>query len=376
MRRVRSTRPDAGPLPRWARVMIGVGQVALLALLAACSHEEEAAPPVRPVLYVEVQPQTQENLGRFAGSIHARYETTLGFRVAGRIARRMLDVGERLEAGTVLASLDPTDQQNALRVRRGDLARSEAQWINAQASARRQQALFDRGVGAKAQLEQAQTELSSARAARDQARSAAQQAEDQLGYSDLRSDFAGVVTAWHAEAGQVVGAGQAVVTVARPEVKEAVFDLPMQLAQRLAPDLVFLVESQLDKDQHTQGTVREIEPQADSATRTRRVRLSLAQTPPGFNLGTSVSVSLHRAIQPLTELPASAVQSIDNEHSQVWVIDADSATVQPRPVRVLAKNAGLVSVDGELRAGERVVSAGVNGLQAGQKVRLDEGVQP
>lgn len=354
----------------------GVWLLAQAALLAGCSHEDEAPPPIRPVLSVEVRPQTEQNLGRFAGSIQARYESDLGFRIDGRIAQRFFDVGERLKAGSVLASLDPTDQQNALRSRRGDLARSEAQWINAQASARRQQALFDRGVGAKAQLEQAQTELSSARSARDQARSAAQQAEDQLGYSDLKSDFAGVVTAWHAEAGQVISAGQAVVSVARPDVKEAVIDLPMPLAQRLTPDLVFVVESQLDKDQRTEGTVREIEPQADSATRTRRVRLTLAQVPPGFNLGTAVSVSLQQPIQPLTELPASAVQKIDDNHSQIWVIDTENATVEPRSVRVLAQNGKRVRVDGELRAGERVVSAGVNGLRPGQKVKLDEDAQP
>ncbi len=129
------------------------------ALLVACSKQEPAPEPVRPVLFVEVKPALEQSLGRFAGSIQARYESTLGFRVSGRIARRYVDVGSEVAQGALLASLDPTDQQNQLRAAEGDLARVQAQWINAQANARRQQELFDRGVGAQAQLDVAQTDL-------------------------------------------------------------------------------------------------------------------------------------------------------------------------------------------------------------------------
>ncbi|RZI81327.1 MAG: biotin/lipoyl-binding protein, partial [Pseudomonas sp.] len=114
------------------------------ALLGGCGKDEEAAEPVRPVLSTVVQPQVQAQLGRFAGTIQARYESTLGFRVSGRIARRWLDVGAQVKPGDILATLDPTDQQNQLRAAEGDLARVQAQWINAQANARRQQQLYDR----------------------------------------------------------------------------------------------------------------------------------------------------------------------------------------------------------------------------------------
>ena len=138
-------------------------------LLMACSKEEPPPEPLRPVLSMEVKSEDQENLGRFAGTIQARYESNLGFRVPGRIARRAVDVGAEVEKGALLAVLDPTDQQNQLRAAQGDLARVQAQFINAQANARRQQELFNRGVGAQAQLDVAQTDLKTTQASLDQA---------------------------------------------------------------------------------------------------------------------------------------------------------------------------------------------------------------
>ncbi|WP_188983319.1 efflux RND transporter periplasmic adaptor subunit [Pseudomonas matsuisoli] len=343
--------------------------------ITACSDDPPPEPPIRPVLYVEVKPQQQETIGRFAGSIQARYETTLGFRVGGRIAERRVDVGAKVSAGDELASLDPTDQQNALRASQGDAARSQAQFLNAEADAKRQQQLFDRGVGAKAQLDQAITQLSSARAARDQADAAARQAADRVGYGTLHADHDSVVNAWHVEVGQVVGAGQDVVTLARPDVREAVFDLPAYLVDKLRHEPEFTIESQLEPEVRTTGHIREVEPQADPATRTQRVRLTLDQTPEQFYLGTAITVMLSRPIDARTWLPSSAVQDQDGK-LRVWVVDPEAKTVQPRDVEVLAREGDRVSVNGSLKPGERVVSAGVNFLKPGQKVRMDEGVQP
>lgn len=340
-----------------------------LALLA-CS-KPPPAPPVRPVLYAVVKTQNEQTLGRFAGSIQARYESTLGFRVNGRIAQRKVDVGAEVVQGQLLAVLDPTDQQNALRANQGDLARQQAQWINAQANARRQQELFDRGVGAQAQLDTALTDLKTATASRDQLKASVQQAQDQLGYSELQADHAAVVTEWKVEAGQVVTAGQQVVTLARPDVKEAVIDLPNDLVGHLPADVTFNVASQLDPSVKTTATVRELEPLADSATRTQRARLTLADTPAGFRLGTAISVTLNAVITPRTELPASVIQNVDGKQ-RVWVIDPSGKTVAPRDINVVSIDQGTAVIAGDLKAGDRVVSAGVNSLQAGQPVKVDE----
>lgn len=339
-------------------------------MLGACSKEEPPPEPVRPVLYMEVKPQATENLGRFAGNIAARYESTLGFRVSGRIASRSVDVGSEVEKGQLLATLDPTDLQNQLRSSQGDLARVEAQYINAQANARRQQELFDRGVGAQAALDVAVTDLKTTQSSFNQAKASVQQAQDQLSYSELRTDHPAVVTEWKAEAGQVVSAGQQVVTLARPDIKEAVIDLPAPLAEQLPQDVVFKVASQLEPGINTTATLRELEPQAEASTRTRRARLTLTDTPAAFRLGTAISVTLSSTIEPRIELPANVLQEVDGK-TQVWIVDMQNQTVSPHPVNVLSRDDDTLVVSG-VKGGERVVTAGVNSLKPGQKVKVDK----
>ncbi|MER2100331.1 MAG: efflux RND transporter periplasmic adaptor subunit [Pseudomonas atacamensis] len=350
------------------------GLLCMALLLGACSEKETPPEPVRPVLSVTVKALNEESLGRFAGSIQARYESNTGFRVGGRIASRNVDVGAEVQKGTLLATLDPSDQQNQLRSAQGDLARIQAQLINAQANARRQQALFDRGVGAQAQLDVANTDLKTTQASLDQARAAVSQSKDQLSYTELRSDHKAVVTAWNAEAGQVVTAGQQVVTLAQPDIKEAVIDLPDTLVDQLPSDVVFSVAAQLDPSINTTAIIREIEPQAQSATRTRRARLTLSETPDGFRLGTAISVTLSSAIKPRIELPLTALQEVDGK-PRIWVIDTQNKTVNPRDVSVVSRGDNSVVLAGGVQNGERVVSAGVNSLKPGQSVKLDEDSQ-
>ena len=340
------------------------------ALLVGCS-EEKAPEPVRPALFVVVQPELTEHFGRFAGTIEARYESTLGFRVPGRIVRRYYDVGAVVKQGDILANLDPTDQQNQLRSAQGDLAKVQAQLINAQANARRQQELFDRGVGAQAQLDTAQADLKTTAASMQQAVAAVNQAQDQLSYCNLRADHDSVITDWKAEAGQVVSIGEEVVTLARPEIKEAVIDLPGPLAEALPKGIEFRVAGQLDPNVKTTAHVREIAPQADSATRTRRTRLTLDQTPPAFRLGSSVSVTVSSPIAEHFELPVTALQETDGK-TRVWIIDTPSHTVSPHEVTVLRRNAHTALLSGGLKSGDKVVIAGVNSLTPGQNVRLDK----
>ena len=341
-------------------------------MLVACSKEEAAPEPVRPVLSIKVEALGEQNLGRFAGSIQARYESNVGFRVPGRIASRSVDVGAEVEKGALLASLDPTDQKNQLRSAEGDLASIRANLINAQATARRQQSLFDQGVGSQAQLDAAQTDLKTTQASLDQAQAAVNQAKDQLNYVELRADHKAVVTAWMAEAGQVVTAGQQVVTLAQPDIKEAVIDLPDTLVDQLPQDVVFQVALQLTPEINTTAIIREIEPQAESATRTRRARLTLSETPTAFRLGSAISVTLSSAIKPQIELPLSALQEVEGK-PRIWIVDTQSQTVSPRDVSIVSRTDTTVVVASGVKSGERIVSAGVNSLKPGQKVKVDEG---
>ena len=349
--------------------MIRLLSILLLLVLVGC--DEAPAPPPRPVLFVMVETQDEERMGRFAGTIQARHETVLGFRVGGRIARRLVDVGDWVAAGGLLAELDPADQDNLLRVREGELAEVTARYDNARAIAHRQQQLFASGIGSKSQLEKRQTEASTLAAALEQARGAARLARDQLSYSRLYSDHDGVVTAWHVEAGQTVAAGQNVLTLAQSQVREAVFDLPAGLAERLSAEARWRVSAAQAPQFSTTGVVRELAPQADATTRTRRVRLSLKQAPEAFRLGTTIRVALSVPVARRSLLPASVLFECGGR-SQVWVIDPQRLTVVSRAVQVLARDGGWVTIGDGLGPGELVVTAGVNSLVAGQAVTLDE----
>lgn len=352
------------------------------ALMGGCSEPEPEQPAPRPVLYSVVKIEQHASAGRFAGTIQARYETTLGFRTNGRIASRTVNVGDNVAKGTLLATLDPSDQENQLRASEGQMASAQAQWLDAQADARRQNELFARGVGAKADLDDAQTRLKTSRASLDQMAADVQHAKDQVAYTRLLSDFDGVVTAWHAEIGQVVAAGQEVLTLARPDVREAVFDLPDEQAALLPAEARFTVTSQLQSGVQATAYIREMAPQADATTRSRRVRLTLEQSPEALRLGTTVYVELSSQKPAHSTLPASALLNpapvggsaeAGADSAQVWVIDPQSKAVSQRQVQVLERRGDTVVIGEGLKDGEWVVRAGVHSLQAGQIVKVDAG---
>jgi membrane fusion protein, multidrug efflux system len=343
--------------------------LAALLLLPGCKEETAVAPPVRPVLWTQATVRTSETVGPFAGTIEARYSAAVGFRVFGRLVARDVNIGDLVKAGTRLAALDPAVQTVAVRSAEASVANAQAQVANATAAETRQRELLERNVATQAQFELAQKNRETATAGLVQAKANLTKALDDLAYTQLHSDIDGVVIARDAEIGQVVNAGQPVVTIARPEVKEAVFDLPDPIATALTPDAIFNVMPQLDPVAATTGRVREIAPMADPATRTRRVRLTLADPPESFRLGTTITVALTRTISPRIELPATAVLAREGK-SLVWIVDPATSTVAPREVRITGGDQGMVAVTEGLVPGERVVTAGVHSLSPGQAVKI------
>jgi membrane fusion protein, multidrug efflux system len=347
---------------------------ALLAalLLAGCQEKAEAPPPVRPVLAVAAARQESETFGPFAGTVEPRYQTQAGFRIGGRIVARDVYVGDLVAKGARLAALDPTVQQFALLRARADVADAGAQVANAGAAEARQRTLFEGGSAVtQAQLDSAVANRDTASARLAQAKAALQKAEDELGYATLTADFDGVVTAWSAEIGQVVPAGQAVVTVARPDIREAVVDIPDALMGAVPREAEFTVTLQAVPAVTVTGRVREIGPLAESATRTRRVRMTLADPPEAFRLGTTVTVALERRVAPRIALPETALLEEDGR-AYVWVVAPDGKSVRRRDVTLMGRSEGRVLVSGGIAPGERVVVAGVHSLADGQAVRLPE----
>jgi RND family efflux transporter MFP subunit len=197
---------------------------------------------------------------------------------------------------------------------------------------------------------------------------------EQLSYAQLKSDFAGVVTAVGANVGQVVSPGESVVTVARPDIREAVVDIGPDFPVPLTVGLPFIVSLQLLPSVEVEGQIREIAPQADPVTRTQRIRITLNDPPPTFRLGATVSASLSTDEPSILHVPESAVLTKDGE-SFVWIVDLPASTVSLRRVD-LSQNATGIHVTSGLDAGTRIVTAGIHSLKQGQQVKMQQDVTP
>lgn len=349
--------------------------LSMIGLLAACQeehHAETSAP--RPVLTILAAPQTARTVG-FAGTVEPRYKSDLGFRALGRIISRDVNVSDIVKKGQRLATLDPLTYQLAVRSAQADLVSATARLENAAATEIRQRTLLQQNIATQAQYDAAKQARESAEASVTSARANLDKAEEQLGYTELRAEFDGVVTATEAELGQVVQPGQTVVSIARPDIRDAVVDLPESIGRDLRPEARFDIALQLDPSVQAAGSVREIAPQADPATRTRRVRITLDNPPGSFRLGTTITATVTTQTAPGIELPISALLERDGR-TMVWVVDPDTRTVSTREVTIVARDGSSVRVLNGLTSGTRVVTAGANSLTPNQTVKIaDEAFQ-
>lgn len=354
------------------RCALALAIAAPLALAACGEAKDGPAPPPRPVLTMVIPGAGGDGFA-FAGTVEPRYRADLSFRVFGRIVARDVEVGDVVRKGQRVAALDPTALELAARAQRAALANAQATLTNASAVEERQRELRDRKVTAQAIFEAAEQARISAQAEVTRTTSNLTKAEEQLSYAELRSDFDGVVTAIGAEVGQVVSVGQPVITVARPDVREAVVDIPEASSISLVPGAAFEVALQLDERIRTAGVLREIAPEADSVTRSRRARITLSDPPETFRLGTTVTVRNKSAGEGSSNvrLPASALVDRDGA-PRVLIVD-ETGSVSAVPVKVVGHSDGSVLVAGALTPGMRVVTAGTNSLNPGERVRIDEG---
>ena len=331
----------------------------LLPLLVACGEKTPPAekvdtgPKLVKVIKVGVSSTLMETAAdqRYSGEVRARIETPLAFRVGGKLTERLVDVGARVKPGQVLARLDPADQQLAA-------AQAEANRKLAEAELRRTQELRQKNFISQAALDAKETAATAATAQASLAR-------NQAAYTTLVADAAGVVAAVLAEPGQVLGAGQAVVRLARDGQREIAIAVPESHIAGLKVGAGGTAE--LWDGRQFSGQVREIAPAADPATRTFALRFALTDAPSDLPLGLSAKLRFARAEDARLTVPLAALLQ-QGEHMAVWVIGADG-TVSRRTIEVERyADAGAVVKSG-LVAGETIVAAGAFKLADGEKVR-------
>lgn len=360
--------------PRTARFFAGLPSAALVVALgfalAGCGQEAESkASEPRPVRTVTVEKRASGVPIVLTGRIEADDEVALSFRISGRLIENNAQQGERVQPGQTIARLEPQNELNALRSARANLAAARAQLTQAENHFERQDTLFRQGWTTKALLDQAQQARQTAQSQVESADAQLKSAYDMVAFTELKADAPGVVTAVGPGSGEVVQAGQMIVRLARKDGRDAVFDAPAPLI-RAAPTAPQIVVSLVDDASVTaKGRIREIASQADPVTRTFEVRVGLTDPPPAMRLGATVTGRMETDREPVIEIPATALTKF-NQQAAVWIVDPSNQTVSIRNIEVLRHDPAQVAVAGGLDSGEIVVTAGVQALHPGQKVRL------
>jgi RND family efflux transporter MFP subunit len=356
-------------------IRFGIWCAAAALSVAACGKEEAPPPPIRPVRAIVVEPQAAANTYSAPGEIRARYETPIAFRLSGKMIARKVDVGMVVRLGEQIALLDDKDQRNAVDTAKSDVFAAQSQLTQVRTQEGRMRELLKSGFVAQARYDLSLREMQTAEAKLQSANASLRTATDQMSYTVLAAPRDGVITAIGADSGQVVGAGQMVAQLADPSEREGMFNVAESwLRGPRRKDPTVEVSLLGDPNVKTTGRVREISPTADPVTRTYAVRVSLPEAPAGMMLGASVTgqVTVAHAAGAVAMLPASALFQKDSKPA-VWVVDKTSNEVTLRPVTVDDYDADKVVVTSGLEKGDVVVTAGVQKLAAGQKVRIATG---
>jgi membrane fusion protein, multidrug efflux system len=341
----------------------------IAATLGGCGKPVPPPAAARPVQTVTVERHAEGETVSLTGQVRAKDQVSLAFRIDGRMIDRPVHVGDVLTAGQVVARLDPQNQQNELRSAQASLASAEAVLTQTRLAFLRNQTLVKEGAVSRAKFDEAQQDFATAQAKVDSAQAELRIEQDRLGYTTLFADAPGAVTATGAEPGEVVRAGQMIVQLARQGGRDAVFDVPEQLILTGPRDPVVELALSNDPKVTATGRVREVAPQADPATRTFQVKVGIINPPDAMRLGATVTGRIKLPAPPGVEVPPSALTEA-NGHPAVWVFDAQSKTVSLRNVDVLRYDAASVVISHGLETGDVVVTAGVQTLHPGQKVRL------
>ncbi|MFM0210858.1 efflux RND transporter periplasmic adaptor subunit [Paraburkholderia sediminicola] len=356
--------------------------------LAACSKKEAAAPAPRPVVAVAVHADGSATAAAsLPGEVQARYSTPLSFRVGGKIIERRVRLGDVVKNGQIVARLDPADAQKNAASAQAQLEAAQHTLVYAKQQLDRDQAQAKENLIAPAQLEQTTNAYASAAAQRDQAAQQAALSKDQLQYTTLIADHAGVITAEQADTGQNVSAGQAVYNLAWSGDIDVVCDVPESALAALSIGQTATVTLAALPGRSFNARVRELSPAADPQSRTYRAKLTLENPGPDVRLGMTADIALAAPSPSDSSANASAGQSgaftvaatalfHDGTQPAVWVVRATDNALELRRVTVTRYNERTIVITQGLKDGERVVLQGVHTVTAGEKVHAVPPLHP
>jgi membrane fusion protein, multidrug efflux system len=358
---------------RWLRLVLALP---LVAVLGGCGSEakveQEVARPVKAVVVGEV---VRERTLTYSGVVRPRIESAVGFRVTGKIVARHVNIGDRVEIGQVIARLDDTDLRLAEGSAKAALAAARTRRDVAIDNFARARTLLPKAFIAKATYDVRKNEMDAAIGAYDAAEAQLSQAINAVGYATLRADKAGIVTAVRAEPGQVVNAGMSVIVLAEAGETEIAIVVPEQDVGRLRVGQPIDLTLWAGPRTSMKGSIREISAQADPDSRTYAVRATVQEPPESMRLGMTASVSIKvedtsaSVVVPLTAVTDSGGSTV------VFIVEPASRTVRKKPVTLAATAPEGVRVASGLEPGEIVVTAGVQFLRDGMKVRLPADVE-
>lgn len=351
---------------------LAAAMLALTLLAAGCGSQEQAQD--KPVLVKTQQAGlgTGVQSGSYSGTVKGRHETNMSFQVGGQILARNVQVGSRVRAGDVLMVIDARDVLQQSNQGDAQVASARAQLSLAEKNLERYTQLYQESAVSKATLDQYQTNYDAAFAAYRSALAQQKQGHNSLGYTNLVAGANGVIAAISAEEGQVVAAGQTVLTLVQTGELEVEIDVPENKVAELAMGMPVSVNFWALKGR-ADGTVREIAPMADAATRTYKVRVAIPEPPEGMQLGMTANVTIkgnqgEDHDDSTAVLPLAAIFQ-DGDTPQVWVVGEDNK-LTARAVHVENLGDDTVRVTG-LSASDLVVTAGVHKLHEGQAVRTE-----
>ena len=347
-----------------------------LQALVACHQAEPQQEPVRAVKVMTVGAAASDLGLEFSGDIRARFETSLGFRVAGKLLNRSVELGQRVKLGQELAQIDPQDYRLAAQATAAQVLVAQTNRDLAEADLKRYQDLFTQGFISAAELERRQASFKAAQAQWEQAQAQNAVQGNQSNYTRLLADGAGVITAVEANPGQVLAAGQSVVRLALDGARDVVFSVPEDKLPGLK------VGAQVDvllwnSAKTLKAQLRDVSASADPITRTYVVKAmlpaSLGADASEVVLGATVTVTLPSMAKATgvlrVTLPTSALRQ-EGGATCVWLLDAQSMTVKSQTVDVHTADGNQAVVSAGLKNGDQVVISGVHVLTPGQKVSL------